>query len=135
MSLLIERPFLDDSWGHAVGFIEGVRARVIDWKDKNHYSHEEWPADGFVYFAVIGYPYISHVKVGFTAGDPEKRIKNLQTGCPYPIKLLGYIFGSVEREQELHSVFDQYRGLGEWFEYSEYVASVIEDQLTSAPVV
>lgn len=133
MSILIKRPRADEAADHAMGFISGIHAGEIKWSDISHYNHTGWKADGFVYFAVIGYPYVSHVKVGFTKTDPERRIRSLQTGCPFPILLLGYVFGSVDREQELHDVFKDWRVCGEWFEYSEYVANEIERQMAQEP--
>ena len=133
-SILIERPVRDESCSHAVSFVSSLKAKVAKWSERQHYSHEEWDAEGFVYFAVIGDPYPTHVKVGFTTNDPEKRVRGMQTGCPFKIRLLGYVFGTQYREDELHCVLEYYRGLGEWFEYSDYVARVIEGELSAEPV-
>ena len=133
MSILIEPPVDDIAGFHAVNFVRGMRCNEYKWSDRFECNRTEWPADGFVYFAVIGEPYITHVKVGFTTSDPEKRVKSLQTGCPFPIKLLGYVFGSLEREHELHDVFASDRLSGEWFAYSERVAEIIDLQLVQGP--
>lgn len=135
MEILIKRPVADEAASHALGFVDDLKASRIKWTDRHDYNQSpEWPADGYVYFAVIGYPYISHVKVGFTTKDPVSRVRSLQTGCPFPIRLLGYVFGSVNREQELHRVFSEWRLAGEWFEYSGYVAQVIECELSEVPL-
>lgn len=43
------------------------------------------------------------IKVGFCEeGNLEKRIASLQTGCPYPIKLVGSVPGTISQEQSLH---------------------------------
>lgn len=134
MSILIERPIVDDAASHASNFVAGIAVGVNSWDEMAYYNHTEWTADGFVYFAVVGYPYVTHVKIGYTKGDPEKRVRSLQTGCPYPIKLLGYVFGNIHREQELHDVLKSARSFGEWFEYTERVASVIDEQLSEGPI-
>lgn len=134
MSLLIERPIADDAASHASNFVAGIGVGVVSWDEMDYYNHSpHYVADGFVYFAVIGYPYVTHVKVGYTKGDPEKRIRGLQTGCPFPIKLLGYVFGNANREQELHNVLRDERVFGEWFEYSDFVKQVIEGELSEEP--
>lgn len=43
------------------------------------------------------------IKVGFCEeGNLEKRIASLQTGCPYPISLVGTVSGTLSQEQSLH---------------------------------
>jgi hypothetical protein len=86
-------------------------------------------ADGFVYFITIGDPYITHVKVGYTTKDPAVRMAMLQTGCPFKMKMLGFVIANRACEQELHAVLKDDRTEGEWFVYSEYVESVIRRHL------
>jgi hypothetical protein len=134
MSLLLHRPIADDAASHAADFIAGIAVGVVSWDEMDYYNHSHnYIADGFVYFAVIGEPYITHVKIGYTKGDPEKRVRSLQTGCPFPIKLLGYVFGNVHREQELHDVMRNERVFGEWFEYTDFVQKVINGELSEEP--
>jgi len=52
------------------------------------------------------------VKIG-VAKDVEQRIKELQTGCPDDLRLIGRIQGNFE--SELHQRFSQFRVRGEWF--------------------
>lgn len=87
------------------------------------------PVDGFVYFITIGAPYVTHVKIGYTAKNPFARMKDLQTGCPFKMQMLGFLVGNMGHEKELHAVLKEYRLEGEWFEYSDYVASIIRSQL------
>lgn len=134
MSLLLHRPVADDAGNHAANFVSGIAFGVVTWDEMDYYNHSHtYKADGFVYFAVVGAPYITHVKIGYTKGDPEKRVKGLQTGCPFPIKLLGYVFGNIDREKELHDVMRDERVFGEWFEYTEFVQRVIEGELSEEP--
>jgi hypothetical protein len=60
-----------------------------------------------------------HTKIG-VATEPRARLKSLQAGCPLEIHLLGHLrFASfpVARaiEAEMHNVFAEFRGHGEWF--------------------
>ncbi len=89
--------------------------------DTPHYG----VAEGFVYFISIGDPYVTHVKVGFTAGDPYKRMAALQTGCPYRLNIFGYVLGTRAMERELHCVFETARAEGEWFAMNDHIGSVI----------
>lgn len=56
------------------------------------------------------------VKIG-RAKDVRKRSKNLQTGNPSPLQLMGWIVvdNDVTVEQRLHQQYLDQRGLGEWF--------------------
>lgn len=56
------------------------------------------------------------VKIGI-AFDVPKRLKMLQAGCPYALRVVGCYATSdaASVEQALHSRFRAYQGLGEWF--------------------
>jgi hypothetical protein len=86
-------------------------------------------ATGFVYFIAAGEPDIQFVKVGFTSGDPRKRLKALQTGCPHRLRILGFVMGNETYERELHQVLCDDNTAGEWFAWSPYVQKIIMDQL------
>lgn len=58
------------------------------------------------------------VKIGFTAGNPRKRLKALQTGSPTVLGLMLALPGTQRDEQEVHKLFDYERLHGEWFELS-----------------
>lgn len=56
---------------------------------------------GRVYFIeAIG---ADRIKIGFTQGDPENRSAQLQTGCPFPLAVIGSFYASARRESELHA--------------------------------
>lgn len=55
------------------------------------------------------------VKIGFTAGEPAKRLKELQTGCPQRLELLAAIEGTEADEGRWHKDFERDRTHGEWF--------------------
>ncbi len=56
------------------------------------------------------------IKIGFTAGQVERRLSSLQTAHPYKLKLLATIPGARENEKSLKEQFARYRLEGEWFE-------------------
>lgn len=76
----------------------------------------------YVYFIQIGDS--GDIKIGYT-NNIKKRLKELQTGSPKKLKLLGYIDGGRTKEQELHSQFKQYRVNGEWFRLHQEIVDYI----------
>jgi Meiotically up-regulated gene 113 len=56
-----------------------------------------------------------YYKIGYTGGDPRKRIAELQTGNPFPVEYMGSISGSLEVEDALHERFAHKHVRGEWF--------------------
>lgn len=71
------------------------------------------------------------IKIGTTTANPHFRMKNLQTGCPWTVKLLGAIEGSASQEKQIHAVLSYFRTQGEWFSPHPTVLSAIEAALTS----
>ena len=57
-----------------------------------------------------------HYKIGFTNGDPNQRLAQLQTGNSHPLSLVGS-FSCVGKSTEklLHDFFAKVRLTGEWF--------------------
>jgi hypothetical protein len=72
---------------------------------------------GSIYF--IGCTETKRLKIGFTAGDPYKRLRTLQTGSPTRLVLLETYHGTIQDEQDLHRKFATERLHGEWFEMTE----------------
>jgi hypothetical protein len=66
-----------------------------------------------IYFILAGH---KTVKIGYSA-DPNVRLKDLATGNPFELKLLGTMPGQFATEKELHRIFDRFRLQGEWFRY------------------
>lgn len=85
---------------------------------------ENRPA-GFVYFAEARGS--GCVKIGWSRTNVKRRIRTLQTGCPYLIDLLVVIHGSRETESSLHKMFAERRTspTSEWFGWSPELASYI----------
>jgi hypothetical protein len=59
----------------------------------------------------------SYVKIGYSI-DPQKRLKELQTGNHQKLELLKVFDGSRELEYEFHTLFAGNRVQGEWFNYN-----------------
>lgn len=59
------------------------------------------------------------LKIGYTRGEPEVRLKQLQTGSAADLRLMACHDGSAETEKWLHNQFNEERLRGEWFEMSE----------------
>lgn len=73
------------------------------------------------------------IKIGYTASHAAKRMKQLQTGQPERLSLLGTIPGSLDDEGSLHEELRGYRVGGEWFrrcaEIDEVVQHLVSNQL------
>lgn len=82
--------------------------------------------NGFVYFMVNNE--YSFCKIGFS-DNPEKRISEIQTGCPYVLKLHHFVTGTTRDEKKQHQKYKHLNSNGEWFfvkdELKEYLDSVI----------
>jgi hypothetical protein len=90
----------------------------------------------FVYF-VKSEAHPQMLKIG-RAKDVTVRIAQLQTGCPYELKLVGALkcksdMHAVGIERLAHAIFKHARRRGEWFEYSRQVQTVVSAVL-DAPV-
>lgn len=70
--------------------------------------------EGFVY--LIGMMGTKFIKIGYSA-QPNQRLKELQTACPFSLKLIGFCPGSKKHERGLHHQLRDYRRNGEWFEF------------------
>lgn len=80
-----------------------------------------------VYFARVGRD--GPIKIGFTGGDPLDRIADLQTGCPWPIALIGAVPGTTQDEACLHMLFPELRLEGEWFRPEDRLMMAIAEIL------
>lgn len=65
------------------------------------------------------------VKIG-RAINPSSRLKELQTGCPVPIKLIATVPWHDSSEGLIHRRFAEWRHCGEWFRASKEVADFIQ---------
>lgn len=74
---------------------------------------------GWVYFITTETFDGEAVKIGYTSGDPAKRLRDLQTGCPTKLDMFGYIPGTQRDERELHDEFSSAHIRGEWFDLDD----------------
>lgn len=84
-------------------------------------------AEGSIYF--IQAENSKRVKIGYTEMDPDSRLCALQTGSPERLILLGSIRGTMKKEREIQRRFSSDSVGGEWFAYSETIASLIDELL------
>lgn len=84
----------------------------------------------FTYFAQAEQTGV--VKIGL-AGNPVKRLKNLQSTSPDRLKLLGVIAGDCE--VAMHKKFSADRLHGEWFVASERLMRFIADNTEPMPEI
>lgn len=67
------------------------------------------------------------IKIGWTAGDPLKRLYHCQIGNPNTLKLIGFVEGERVQEQEWHDRFGFYHLRGEWFREVENLMEAIAE--------
>jgi len=86
-----------------------------------------------VYFIQAGGPK-GCIKIGHSR-YPASRLRELQTGCPDALTLLGSVRGPVELEKALHLYFsdERVRSDGEWFRSSERLLRTINKMCSLAP--
>lgn len=68
---------------------------------------------GYVYFIQAGID--GPIKIGFSKTDPSRRMGQLQAGCPWELRLLGFIPGTKFDEKLLQEKFSQFNIRREWF--------------------
>src|SRR5687768_10537055 len=74
----------------------------------------------------MGFIYLIHAvdtkryKIGFTDTTIAKRMRGLQTSCPFDLELVSQRSGELMLEQRLHSKLAKYRKRGEWFEFENH---------------
>lgn len=84
-------------------------------------------------YLIITEPYQNLVKIGRSM-NPEKRVRELQTGCPHHL----VIYAVVQRptkfnlEGKMHSMFADRRRQGEWFQFDEQELEMLRSTLELA---
>lgn len=90
---------------------------------------------GFIYFLAKG---TDCVKIGYTKARKGKtkeecvqiRMKNLQTACEKPLKILYILEGTMDTERYyLHKFFETCKINGEWFSYKDITRWIVHDKL------
>jgi hypothetical protein len=65
-------------------------------------------------------------KIGYSK-NPLGRINELQTGCPFSLRILGFIEGDRKIEKKFHKRFWANRTRGEWFRYEGKLKQFCKD--------
>lgn len=65
------------------------------------------------------------VKIGL-ADNTQGRLRTLQVGCPYELRVLAAAAGGLKREKAYHAQFAARRLRGEWFERCPEIEAEIE---------
>lgn len=65
------------------------------------------------------------IKIG-VADCQDRRMIQLQNGCPYELKILAVCKGGRVKERSYHQLFAKYRLRGEWFERCPEIEAEIE---------
>lgn len=73
-----------------------------------------------IYFIRSG----NYVKIGVSA-RPWARLAEFQTANPEPLEMLAIAPGDYAFEAELHRLFGEHRGAGEWFRGTERIMDVV----------
>lgn len=95
--------------------------------DTQQQQVQHFPANnGWVYF--IRAVQTGRIKIGFSS-SPERRLKELEYGCPEDLELVTKIPGSFFREHDLHRQFAAHRARGEWFEPAPELLAYIAELL------
>lgn len=78
----------------------------------------------FIFFVSFEYYF---VKIGHSK-NPIKRIKSIQTGCPFPLKIINIERGGLTEEREYHKKFAEYNTNGEWFKIRGELRKYLQDR-------
>ncbi|MFL0798786.1 MAG: GIY-YIG nuclease family protein [Cellvibrionaceae bacterium] len=65
------------------------------------------------------------IKIGKTNNPMEDRLRNLQTGSPDKLSVIGMTFEPYANEELMHNDFQDLRVHGEWFEESSRIYEYI----------
>jgi hypothetical protein len=76
---------------------------------------------GWIYFIGDG----ELVKIGYSADDPGRRLEQLQTGNPRPLRLIAQYRGERYHERYLHQRFDGHHVRGEWFQLTPEILAFL----------
>ena len=81
-----------------------------------------------IYFIRSG----QYVKIGVSA-NPWQRLAEFQTANPEPLEMLAVGPGDYGFESELHRLFGEHRGVGEWFRDNERIRAVVDFMRATFP--
>jgi len=71
------------------------------------------------------------IKIGYTNGNPQKRLDSLQGGNPQKLELIAqWESGSAKQEWQIHKYYSKWRMLGEWFDLPTITVDQIEQDIS-----
>jgi hypothetical protein len=88
---------------------------------------------GYVYF--VRDDVLGMIKIGTTAGHPDKRLADLRKGSPVPLTPLGMVGGGTKVEHAMHVKFAHHRSHGEWFRPGQDLLDFIAEYVRPWPAV
>ena len=71
------------------------------------------------------------IKIGYTDKDPKERLSQLQTACPYELKLLWVYKDDDYSEKQIHEELKHEHIRGEWFRPGNDVLAFIRDEMVN----
>ena len=74
-----------------------------------------------IYFITDG----RYTKIGYSY-EPDKRLKELQTGNPFPLRLVKVVNGDYGDEGKIHRSLSLYRLNGEWFDFKCFDDDILD---------
>jgi len=82
-----------------------------------------------VYLAAWGDEF---VKIGYSS-NVRQRMKAIQSTCPVPVRLLGWLSGGQTVETRLHHRFAASRHVGEWFHFTDEIRAFVDNECFHGP--
>lgn len=75
-------------------------------------------------------PSLALYKIGITSKPPERRLRQLQTGTPYPLSLVASVRCAhpARLERELHAMFPGRNTSGEWFALTPLELAAVQER-------
>jgi len=70
--------------------------------------------EGYVYFVQQGKS--GPIKIGFSKNGWRSRLSAIQVGNPYQLDMIKAVKGDRKLETKIHSKFNKFKMVGEWFE-------------------
>lgn len=64
-------------------------------------------------------------KIGFS-NNVHSRLIQIQTGCPFPLKIYKIFKGTMKQEKRLHQKYKDFRLSGEWFRFDGILKNNID---------
>ncbi len=88
------------------------RVSVLDRFERFSEDYKDCRNPGYIYFAQCR----DTIKIGFSRGHPDARLRAFQTGNPDPVTLIAVIPSCMSVEKAIHHHLKAYTLSGEWFQ-------------------